>query len=87
MPTSIVLPATDDDLDALSALIDTLQLARWNDFDETDPDALNGESFSLNVEFSDGGAIAAYGSNCFPAGYAEAAARIETFFSRTHGEL
>lgn len=76
----IVLPAADDDLDALSALIDALKLAEWNGFDEADPDALDGESFSLDVEFSDGGAIAARGSNRFPAGYAEAAARIETFF-------
>ena len=76
----IVLPVTDDDMNALSALINALKLSEWNGFDETDTDALDGESFSLDVEFSDGGAIAARGSNCFPVGYAEAAARIETFF-------
>lgn len=50
----IVLPAADDDMDALYALIDALKLAEWNGFDETDPDALDGESFSLSVAFSDG---------------------------------
>ena len=76
----IVLPVMDDDMNAFSALIDALKLSDWNGFDETDTDALDGESFSLDIEFSDGGAIAACGSNCFPTGYAEAAARIETFF-------
>ena len=51
-------------------------------FDETDPDALDGESFSLSVAFSDGGAITASGSNRFPEGYADAAARIEAFFQK-----
>ena len=78
----IVLPAADDDMDALYALIDALKLAEWNSFDETDPDALDGESFSLSVAFSDGGAITASGSNRFPEGYADAAARIEAFFQK-----
>ena len=76
----IVLPVTDDDMNALSALINALKLSEWNGFDETDTNALDGESFSLDVEFSDGDAIAARGSNCFPTGYTEAAMRIETFF-------
>ena len=76
----IVLPVTDDDINAFSALLDALKLSDWNGFDETDTDVLDGESFSLDVEFSDGGVIAACGSNCFPTDYAEAAARIETFF-------
>ncbi|MDD7365713.1 MAG: hypothetical protein PUG91_00230, partial [Clostridiales bacterium] len=75
-------PAADDDMDALYALIDALKLAEWNGFDETDPDALDGESFSLSVAFSDGGAITASGSNRFPEGYADAAARIEAFFQK-----
>ena len=45
-------------------------------------DALDGESFSLSVAFSDGGAITASGSNRFPEGYADAAARIEAFFQK-----
>ena len=78
----IVLPMTMEDITAFSALIDMLKLSDWNGFDETDPDALDGESFSLNAKFSDGSPIAAYGSNRFPAGYAEAAARIDTFFQK-----
>ena len=78
----IVLPAADDDMDALYALIDALKLAEWNSFDETDPDALDGESFSLSVELEDGGAISASGSNCFPAGYGEKVSAIREFFEK-----
>ena len=76
----IVLPVMDGEMDAFSDLLDELRLADWDGFSESDPDALDGESFSLDIEFSDGGAIAACGSNRFPADYWDAAARIESFF-------
>ena len=47
-----------------------------------DRDVLDGASFSLCVEFEDGGVIDASGSNCFPAGYSEKASAIRDFFEK-----
>lgn len=76
----IVLPVTDADMEAFSVLIAEMKLAEWNGFEETDPSALDGESFSLNAAFSDGGVLSARGMNRFPEKYWETAARVEAFF-------
>ena len=44
--------------------------------------ALDGASFSLSVEFEDGGVIDASGSNCFPRGYSEKTSAIRDFFEK-----
>ena len=41
---------------------------------ETDPDALDGESFSLAATFAEGGMLSAYGANRFPEDYGNRAA-------------
>lgn len=76
----IVLPVSDEEMEALSALIAALELSGWNGFDETDTGALDGERFSLRAAFADGSALTASGSNRFPADYAEKTAHIEAFF-------
>lgn len=76
----LVLPVTDGEMDAFSDLVEELGLADWDGFSESDPDALDGEHFSLSAAFSDGSALTACGSNRFPADYWDAAARIESFF-------
>ena len=72
----VVLPVTDEEMASFSALLSECGVC----FHETDPDALDGESFSLTAAFAGGGALAACGSNRFPANYAQTAARIEAFF-------
>lgn len=76
----IVLPMTDADREALSALVAELALSEWDGFDQTDPDVLDGSSFSLDAAFEDGSTLTAHGSNSFPEGYSEKAARMEDFF-------
>ena len=49
----------------------------WNGFHETDPDVLDGEGFSLIVQFSDGSEVYASGDNAFPAGYFDAVSEFE----------
>ena len=75
-----VLPMTDEDMTAFSALLHELNLTEWNGFRRSDPDVLDGEDFSLSVVFADGDEISAYGSNSFPSGYSDKMRRVEEFF-------
>ena len=77
-----VLPLTDEDMVSFSALVQELGLAEWNGYHKIDRDVLDGTSFSLSVEFEDGGVIDASGSNCFPRGYSEKASAIRDFFEK-----
>lgn len=77
---TIVLPVTDEEMADFSALIAELNLSDWNGFCETDPDALDGESFSLAATFAEGSMLSAYGANRFPEDYGNRAARVEEFF-------
>lgn len=76
----IVLPMTDDDMAAFSAMVSELSIDDWNGFSETDPDVIDGESFSLHIELTDGRTISVDGFNCFPANYFEDSMHIEAFF-------
>ena len=77
-----MLPLTDEDMASFSALVQELGLAEWNGYHKIDRDVLDGASFSLSVEFEDGGAIDASGSNCFPRGYSEKTSAIRDFFEK-----
>ena len=77
-----VLHLTAEDMASFSALVQELGLAEWNGYHKIDRDVLDGASFSLSVEFEDGGAIDASGSNCFPRGYSEKASAIRDFFEK-----
>ena len=53
-------------------LIQALQeynVIAWKGFHDYDPNVLDGEAFSLEVEYADGTSISASGENAFPEGY------------------
>ena len=75
-----MLPVTDAELAAFSALLDELDLAAWDGYRQEDSTVLDGESFSLNVAFEDGSGIDAVGTNSFPDGYYEKKGAIQAFF-------
>ena len=77
---TFVLPVTDAELAAFSALLDELDLAAWDGYRQEDSTVLDGESFSLNVAFEDGSGIDAVGTNSFPDGYYEKKGAIQAFF-------
>ena len=56
-------------------------LESWDGFRGSNPDVLDGESFTLEMEFADGASVYASGENRFPEGYRDAAEQIELFFT------
>lgn len=75
------VPLEDEEVGRLERLIADFGLWDWNGFSGSNPDVLDGESFSLSASFADGREIKAWGSNSFPAGYFDAAQAIEEFFA------
>lgn len=75
------VPLEDEEVRRLERLIADFGLWDWNGFSVSNPDVLDGESFSLSASFADGREIKAWGSNSFPAGYFDAAQAIEEFFA------
>ena len=57
--------------DDLAAKFYKLGVPSWNGFSKSDPNVLDGESFSLDIELSDGRKIYAHGCNAYPKNYHE----------------
>ena len=68
----------DADLaEELQKIISSYDLFSWNGFHKSNPNVLDGESFSLGLRFADGITVNAYGENSFPEGYHDATNRID----------
>ncbi len=68
---------------AAEALLQVLRDERvdaWDGFSGSDPRVLDGEMFSLELEYADGTTVSAYGSNAFPGNYHAVTDRIESIF-------
>lgn len=59
------------DYEELCAKLHAFGVQRWNGFSKSNPNVLDGDSFSLNIELTDGSTITAYGSNAYPKNYQE----------------
>ncbi len=66
----------------LLKIIEDCGLGAWDGFRGSDPDVLDGEGFSLEMEYDDGAAVYASGENRFPAGYHDTVARLASLFER-----
>lgn len=75
------LPADAELMNKLTGIIDTHALRKWDGFSASDSMVLDGSGFSLEVDFADGSAIYAHGSNSFPDGFNEAKQAIDELFS------
>lgn len=71
-----------EDAAALLEIINRHDLWKWHGFFRTDPNILDGTSFSLRIAFADGTVIEANGSNRFPSNYGAACADMDTLFSK-----
>lgn len=56
-------------LSVMSGIIDSHNVRKWDGFSKTNPHVLDGEGFSLELSYSDGKTVRAYGNNSYPDGY------------------
>ena len=66
-----IFPVEPSVLEEVRALLETYDVGSWNGFKGSNRMALDGDSFGLYVEFTDGSTISAYGTNSFPPHYQE----------------
>lgn len=80
---SSVVDAVIDEavLEELSAIAQRYHLDKWDGFNKTNSNALDGEGFSISITFADGSSVSASGRNAFPNGYAEAQSDICALFN------
>ena len=55
--------------DMLCEKLEQLGVRKWNGFSGSNPNVLDGEMFSLEIELEDGSLISAHGSNAYPDNY------------------
>ena len=63
--------------DALMRIIDEYDVPRWDGFDESEENVLDGEGFWLEIALTDGTSITARGENAFPENYFPAISRMQ----------
>ena len=68
---------SEDILDELTVAAARWDLAAWDGFSEENLYVLDGEFFSLEIDFADGTSIRADGNNAFPPGYFDAMGDLE----------
>lgn len=73
---------TLSDVNELSALVDELDLKKWNNFSENEASSAADKSFNLRIAFRDNSYIGAKGLAKFPDDYAEKSARIISFLEK-----
>ena len=66
----------------LAQVVADYDLESWNGVYSTDYEVLDGECFSLELEFADGATVFANGENAFPEGYDEATGAMDAIFER-----
>lgn len=66
----------------LAQVVTEYDMEKWNGEYSTEYEVLDGECFSLYMEFADGTTVSASGDNAFPPRYAEAEGAIDDIFER-----
>ena len=64
-------------VDELFQVVEKYDLYRWDGFDESQDNVLDGEGFRLEISFTDGASIRANGNNAFPEDYFSAIGEIQ----------
>ncbi len=67
----------EENYQQMLALLNECEVMEWNGFNESNPNVLDGESFSFSATVNDGTTISAGGSNAYPKNYATLLHAIE----------
>ena len=62
------------------------EVNKWNGFDKSDPNVLDGNSFHISISFKDGLNISASGYMKYPKNYREATSELDNIFMKMYTE-
>jgi hypothetical protein len=70
------------DIRMFESLLNEINIYKWDGFDKVDKDVLDGNSFSLSINFGEDKSISAHGYMRYPSGYREKTDSIKYWFSK-----
>ena len=79
---SIEIEITNDVVDKLIKVFNKYEVAKWNKFNETDKNVLDGDSFSLSVTYNNNKYIKASGYMMFPENYGKVSEELDNIFNK-----
>ena len=68
-------------LDKVQAILEKYEVGKWNGYSGHNPMALDGSSFALYVQFTDGSSLSAQGTNNFPDNYSNVRREFDSLTS------
>jgi len=75
-----IIDIKEDDLRDLEEILKELRIGKWDGFKKSDKNVLDGNSFSLNIDFTDGTEIDASGYMKWPNNYKEFKDKVAIYF-------
>ncbi len=70
-----------DEYERFNTLLNSLKVVKWNGRSYNNPMVLDGESFSLEIELSDGRILYCHGTNSWPDGYRTLESAVRELFA------
>ena len=73
-------------LTSLEEVLKKYEVGKWNNFNKSDPNVLDGNSFSLSVHFEDNTLIDASGYMMYPTNYREVKLELDSIFEKLYND-
>lgn len=78
----IEIEISNDVVDHIIKVFNKYEVAKWNKFNESDKNVLDGDSFSLSVTYNDNKHIKASGYMMFPENYGKVCEELDNIFNK-----
>jgi hypothetical protein len=79
---TISIELSNDEINKLIEIINKYQVIKWDGFNESDKDVLDGDSFSLSIKTKDNISVSASGYMKYPKGYSNFEKEIDELFEK-----
>lgn len=81
---ALVIDLTDEQVEKLKNILIDKKVSKWNGFNKSDKNVLDGNSFSFSVYFVNGEDISAHGYMVWPSNYGEVRGALDEFFGEIY---
>ena len=84
--SAITKKVTTDFVQELENILKKYNVEKWDGFNKTDPNVLDGSSFSITINMMDGNHISAHGYMMYPKDYGKVVKEIKELFEETNNK-
>lgn len=83
----LIMEISNEKAEEVISLLKQLKVGKWNGFNGSNPDMLDGYSFTMSADFEDGAHLYCCGENNFPDGFFELRDQLRKIFSPVIKEM